>query len=776
MNSSSRHSSSTDPLGNAKVYEYDLLGRKSYEGGATYPVRYTYDVFGNLSTLSTTRDPAANISTFQPFDFSTVSWDTTTWFYDEASGAMTNKVYADGKGPTYDYTTNGRISRRTWARGVTTDYLYDGWGNLTNKVYSDGTPQVSMLYNAVGRKVAVSDVAGRTFFIYDDFGSLTNETVSGLYGTNTLARRWDEYGRTVGYDLAPTSAVDGVSYAYDSHGRLSEVSTRFDSDSPDMTFRYEYLPGSDLVAGYSSGDFARKVAFERNRDLVLAVTNSFGSIIISFFDYKNDASGRRCSVRHGGTAYGPLAGSVDSYGYNSRSEVVSSRRTLNGTSVPGFNEDFSYDDIGNRLSAIHYDADEHAIVETYSANELNQYLQRSISDSSGNSLEEYDYDDDGNMTKDGRFHYFWNGENRLVCVSNEETVVNYAYDYRGRMIAKAVLQPADATKSSRYLWDRWNIVRERIDENGRIKTTDNIWGLDINGTHQGAGGIGGLLLVRGGSESLLPSYDANGNVVEYFSTVDGDSVMHFDYSLFGKLPAEPRYASLRYVFAFSTKPSCMITGSLEYQLRKFSPCTGRWLNRDPIAESGGVNLYNFCLNRPLLLVDKIGKDIWVENTTAVNGMHQRVCVTTWVQDEKSNICCNGVGYSKSGSSCISFGVSDPNNSDIFDSFSGDGGSFDMDSSGDSSVSGDESAGNAGNSHFPEGFDGPNPAGDGVVYRDNNDPSTGVASSLSTGDDPCADMDILDYMEGLVGQKANYSILGQNCRDFSQAVFSKFNRK
>ena len=47
-----------------------------------------------------------------------------------------------------------------------------------------------------------------------------------------------------------------------------------------MTLFTEYA--SDLVAGYSSGDFARKVAFERNRDLVLAVTNSFGSIIISF--------------------------------------------------------------------------------------------------------------------------------------------------------------------------------------------------------------------------------------------------------------------------------------------------------------------------------------------------------------------------------------------------------------------------------------------------------------------------------------------------------------
>ena len=33
------------------------------------------------------------------------SGDVTTWLYDEASGAMTNKVYADGKGPKYNYTT-----------------------------------------------------------------------------------------------------------------------------------------------------------------------------------------------------------------------------------------------------------------------------------------------------------------------------------------------------------------------------------------------------------------------------------------------------------------------------------------------------------------------------------------------------------------------------------------------------------------------------------------------------------------------------------------------
>lgn len=46
----------TNPLGHAIVYEYDLRGRKTYEGGATYHVRYTYDIFGNKVSMTTYRD------------------------------------------------------------------------------------------------------------------------------------------------------------------------------------------------------------------------------------------------------------------------------------------------------------------------------------------------------------------------------------------------------------------------------------------------------------------------------------------------------------------------------------------------------------------------------------------------------------------------------------------------------------------------------------------------------------------------------------------------
>ena len=71
----------------------------------------------------------------------------TRWLRDEATGLVTNKVYADGNGPRYAYTPDGKLATRTWARGIVTTYSYDDNGALTNTVYSDGTPTISLAYN-----------------------------------------------------------------------------------------------------------------------------------------------------------------------------------------------------------------------------------------------------------------------------------------------------------------------------------------------------------------------------------------------------------------------------------------------------------------------------------------------------------------------------------------------------------------------------------------------------------------------------------------------------
>lgn len=48
---------------------------------------------------------------------------------------------------------------------------------------------------------------------------------------------------------------------------------------------------------------------------------------------------------------------------------------------------------------------------------------------------------------------------------------------------------------------------------------------------------------------------------------------------------------------------------VESGYRFYNPELGRWLNRDPIREEGGENLYGFVFNDPISLVDILGLDI-----------------------------------------------------------------------------------------------------------------------------------------------------------------------
>jgi len=42
----------------------------------------------------------------------------------------------------------------------------------------------------------------------------------------------------------------------------------------------------------------------------------------------------------------------------------------------------------------------------------------------------------------------------------------------------------------------------------------------------------------------------------------------------------------------------------------YDPNAGRWINRDPIQEEGGINLYAFVNNTPLLVIDPDGRQAW----------------------------------------------------------------------------------------------------------------------------------------------------------------------
>ena len=90
--------------------------------------------------------------------------------------AVTNLVLVPRLPGTYAYTPDGKLALRTWARGVSTSYAYDGAGNLVSTAYSDGTPSISCAYDRSGNIVsAVTDGVATNLYAYSVEGLVTNE-------------------------------------------------------------------------------------------------------------------------------------------------------------------------------------------------------------------------------------------------------------------------------------------------------------------------------------------------------------------------------------------------------------------------------------------------------------------------------------------------------------------------------------------------------------------------------------------------------------------------
>lgn len=59
---------------------------------------------------------------------------------------------------------------------------------------------------------------------------------------------------------------------------------------------------------------------------------------------------------------------------------------------------------------------------------------------------------------------------------------------------------------------------------------------------------------------------------------------------------------------FSILVVCLFSFTAHEALAFYNPETGRWLNRDPIEEKGGPNVYNFVANSSIAFIDPFGED------------------------------------------------------------------------------------------------------------------------------------------------------------------------
>ena len=157
-------------------------------------------------------------------------------------------------------------------------------------------------------------------------------------------------------------------------------------------------------------------------------------------------------------------------------------------------------------------------------------------------------------------------------------------------------------------YDGWCPILEILERaDGSSETVEYVWGRDLSGSLQGAGGVGGLLYMKRNGAVYVPLYDAYGNVCAYADST-GAVAVAFAYDAFGNDLAEhaPGEADA-FRFRYSTKWYEEAAGLYGYGKRFYSPEFGRWLSRDPLGEASDANLYRFCENAPTWLYDAFGE-------------------------------------------------------------------------------------------------------------------------------------------------------------------------
>ncbi len=241
-------------------------------------------------------------------------------------------------------------------------------------------------------------------------------------------------------------------------------------------------------------------------------------------------------------------------------------------------------------------------------------------------------DPNGSLTFDSDWTYSWDAENRLVSMWHMTspspqvislTKISFAYDYMGRRVMRTVQLSNDngitlTTKSiTRYIYDGWNLLYESNDavSPGDVPSHRSYaWGPDDNGSLNNAGATAPLMVEWNDgfdpSGTYYVAQDVLGNVNSLFNVANGTQAAAYDYGPFGEPLRGTGVAAAACRFGFAGKYSDAEAGLVYYGRRFYSPSQGRWLSRDPIEETGGVNLYGFVGNDPINQQDLLGLILW----------------------------------------------------------------------------------------------------------------------------------------------------------------------
>jgi RHS repeat-associated protein len=533
------------------------------------------------------------------------------------------------------------------------------------------TTGITYTYERRGRQKTVVQGSMTTALAYNDANQLlyekyTGGTLDGLGMTNA----YDTYLRRTAVALSnQTSTL--VTYIYDNASRLSAVANgsynatySYIANSSlvgQITFKQSSATRMTITKGYDYLNRLTSIGSTTNSSTMPALSYAYAyndanlrvrctAADGSFWIYDYDSLGQVKSGKKYWPDWTPVAGQQFEYGHDDTGNRTSTKAggDQNAASLRSANylannlNQYTARDVpgGVDVMGIVLATNSSVTVNTAAPYRKGEYFRQQVSVANtsvpvwqaitvtaqnettvtGNAFvpktqELFAYDTDGNLKSDGRWNYTWDAENRLVTmVANTgvgpQSRIDFSYDWRSRRVSKRAWPNTGGTgtlnSDLRFVYDGWNLVATLNATNNAV-IQSFVWGTGLSGSHQTAGGVGGLVAlidtVSGVGFAIL---DGNGNVTGMVKGTDGSIAALYEYGPFGEMIRSTGPLAKVSPVRFSTKYQDDEADLLYYGYRYLSTSAGRWLGRDPIGEDGGYNLYSLVGENPVNDSDALG--------------------------------------------------------------------------------------------------------------------------------------------------------------------------
>lgn len=605
----------TSSVTRTTTYTRDEFGRvlTEHKDGVNQTTTYQYKTSGDLWKLT---DPANKV---------------TEWDYDNEGRVIWKKDQAGTKVLEFDWDANHNLTNRwTIAKGDTA-YIYDPENKLEDIIYhGGGAPNVTYNYDDDDRLTSMVDQTGTTLFSYKPTGLLESE--DGPYANDKIIYSYNN-GRRSGVTLNMPSGGPWISsYTYDSSGRLEDVT------SPAGTFTYKYDGNGTTVTKTDyinlPGSLKIEYGFHPQTFMLEDTWLKYGATTKNHHHYKYNLAGwkKEHKLPNGNTSIL----THDAIG-----------QLTKATNYNGDTYDYKYD---NGWNLDHRKVN--GVTQEFTTNTKNELIEVPVPGSGTPGVPVHD--SNGNMTHDGiDGDYTYDAENRLISAIWNNGSVNlkevYFYDGLSRLRYTWKYQEVipntgiwSYTGGKLYLYDGMVLIQERDINNTTINATYT-YGKDVSGSIHGAGGIGGILAADLGGTTAYYHSDGTGNITRLVNS-SGTVLATYEYDPFGNISSQSGSLATTNRMKFSSKME-MENGNYYYGYRFYSPYFQRWLNRDPLGETGGLNLYGFVGNSTMMMVDPYG--------LAMFGLYD-----SWGEywNDVGNVF---VGQAQGAAAHLTFGVYDP---------------------------------------------------------------------------------------------------------------------